>query len=307
VTRAEDPGRGKIMNSRLILRLAGCAVVIFLLAGVPALAAMGEWEDTVITDPDDDSDGDSDGGDAAGGTPVDAMIGASWNPTLTCDSPADDTGDLLVCMIATGTSGCGGHPYPTEQEPPGTQIGGEQFPVELEQNPPQSSGGCVVQHHTGNYLVWFVEPAGLEILREDLTEIDRLRIWESFPDITWLEAFVDRPDLVAEIKEIEAVPSSGVITVTLNGWAVSVQTALSNNARQLNRDLLRAIQRAGFRATYEPPYIVVERDFVSFKYGTGLKRVRMESTDPNIVSSEIALEPAESRPTLETDPPSLLR
>jgi hypothetical protein len=295
------------MNSYLILRFAGCAVVLFLLAGVPALAAMGQWEDTVITDPDDDSDGDSDGDsdDATAGEPVDAMIGASWNPTLTCDSPADDTGDLVVCMIATGTSGCG-HPYPTEYESPWTPIGGEQFPVELEQNPPQGSDGCVVVHETGNYLVWFREPSNLEILREDLTEIDKLRIWESYPEITWLEAFVDQPDLVAEIREIDAVPSSGVVTVTLNGWTVSVQTALSNNARQLNRDLLRAIQRAGFRATYEPPYIVVERDFRSYKFGTGLQRVRLESTDPNIVSSEIALEPAEDRPTLITDPPSLL-
>ena len=294
------------MNSRLILRIAGLAVVLFLLAGVPALAAMGQWEDAELPDPDDDSDGDSDGGDATSGEPVDAMIGASWNPTLTCDSPGDDTGDLVACMIATGASSCGGHPYPPEQEPPGTQIGGEQFPVELEQNPPQSSGGCVVEHHTGNYLVWFREPSNLEILREDLTEIERLRIWESYPEITWLEAFVDQPGLVAEIREIEAAPSSGVITVTLNGWPVSVQTGLANTARQLNRDLLRAIQRAGFRATYEAPYIVVERDFLSYKFGTGLKRVRLESTDPNIVSSEIALEPAEDRPTLITDPPSLL-
>jgi len=219
-----------------------------------------------------------------------------WNPTFACSNPIASGDDLVNCLFDSGPAGC--HSNPIEEPAPSGSMGGSPFPQEVEERPNGSDGGCLVAHETGNYWVEPLPsppPYGLHIRREDDSEIDRLHFWEDYPEIQWIEVFVDQPDRIARIGEITGTPSQGLIVVTLNGRIVPVDTAFANSAADVTQALVQAIQFEGFEVALVRPYIEVLRDA---RFDVGLTRVAFESTDPGIVQSEIALEPTRLRTPL---------
>ena len=275
------------MNSRPILTYVSCCVASLLLASMPSLAA------------------ETQGGPSGSIICESCSASADWNPTLVCDDPTSSLAELYSCMIGV-SGGCGGFPITTVGSGT-TGIGGLVPAEHLQSRNSLDEDGCLVTHHTGNYLVYFLPPAGLEIYREDFSEIDRLRFRENYPEIEWTEVHVNQPELVAEVQEFTEDPSSGVITLTLNDWPVRVQTAWSSTPSELTQALVKAVQDAGFDASYRRSFIVVAEDLRDPELPVGITRVRFESTDPNIVTSEIALEPRsvlDDELTLPVPPPA---
>jgi len=207
-----------------------------------------------------------------------------WNPTLSCDDP-----------FADGFATAGGQSNPNQ-------------PVIFQANPPAPDDDvCVVTHETGDYWVTRLpDPlVGLHIVRaEDESEIDRLHFTENYPELTWIEIEVDQPFLAAVIGEIEGTPTSGRIELTLNDRAVPVvQTVFHTDPREVSLALVAAIRQANFDVAYQRPYIVVLKDLDT---GSGLTKIRFESTDSGIVKSEIALdlwERSGPEPELRVPPP----
>jgi hypothetical protein len=219
-----------------------------------------------------------------------------WNPTFDCNDPISSGYDLVSCLFASGPAGCRSNPI--QEAPAPDPIGGSPGPIVLEEQPSGSEGGCLVPHETGNYWVTPLDsppPFGLHILREDLTEIERLHFWENYPEITWMEIYVEQPNLIARIGEMTGTPAGGQIIVTLNGRIVPVDTAFTDTASDVNQALVVAIAGARFKVAYDRPYIKVIRDEL---FDVGLTRVAFESTDSGIVQSEVYLEPARVGPNI---------
>ena len=251
-----------------IVRQAGVAALAMLLASSTTPASTASSDNTQSTC-------------------TDCTFLIDWNPTLECTEPFTDGADLQNCVLLSGPPGCGSHPIEEVETP--DPIGGGTFPEDIEQNPP-SGEGCVVPHETGNYIVFpFPPPFGLEILREDLTEIERLHFLEDYPEITWVEIHVPQPGLAARIGEITGTPSFGQIRLTLNGRLVEVvETVFEQDANDVTEAVVKAIRDARFTVRHVSPYIEVTWDeFLR----TGVTHVRLESTDPGIVRNEVALEP----------------
>jgi len=228
-------------------------------------------------------------------TCTDCTVLVDWNPTFDCSDPIADGDDLVSCLFESGPPGCHSNSIEEPTSPPDA-MGGSPFPQDLQERPDGSEESCLVSHETGNYWVTPLEdppPYGLNIRREDDTEIDRLHFWENYPEIRWIEVHVDRPDRIARIAEIVGTPSEGLIVVTLNGRIVQVDTAFENSAAEVTEALVQAMQFQGFEVALVRPYIEVLRDA---RFDVGLTRVAFESTDPGIVQSEIALEPPRLRP-----------
>jgi len=275
------------MRSRSIHRLAVIAAVGLLLASAPAWAATAQTENAQTN---------------CGN--CEALI--DWNPTLSCDDPFADGFDLMECILGSGPPGCG-----SNSNVPTTTAGGQSNPnqpVIFQANPPAPDDDvCVVTHETGDYWVTRLpDPlVGLHIVRaEDESEIDRLHFTENYPELTWIEIEVDQPFLAAVIGEIEGTPTSGRIELTLNDRAVPVvQTVFHTDPREVSLALVAAIRQANFDVAYQRPYIVVLKDLDT---GSGLTKIRFESTDSGIVKSEIALdlwERSGPEPELRVPPP----
>jgi hypothetical protein len=281
----------EVMKTRHVLLLIAVAMVVLQLTpGLTHAAsgkmgtAEGETEEPILDCEEEESSETAD---------EDCVVEARWNPVITCNpAPDDDIFDLLGCLITSGSPGC--QVGISTPEPP-TSIGGSEQPVNIQQvtNDPD---GCIVSHHTGNYLISpLVDFFGFSVFREDGTEIDHLVLLETIPGIRWTEIEVDQPGLVAIISGILERPAGGWLTVWLNDREFTISTFGYSSGGLLSRALAAAISANDFTVAFDRGTITVIRDN---KTGGGLKRVGMEIIDLAIIRTQLALEPAADRDDL---------
>jgi hypothetical protein len=140
----------------------------------------------------------------------------------------------------------------------------------------------------GVYLAQVTDPVTLDIRRTGGEEIDDLHFVENDRIIQSVTLTLDRPQLVAEIGDISQPPTFGAITVSLNDRRIVVGTAGKGSAATVNAALVQAIAAAGFQVDDAPPVIIVRRDL---RFNTGLTLLGLQSTDPAIFLSDLALVP----------------
>lgn len=159
----------------------------------------------------------------------------------------------------------------------------------------------------GVYVAEVTLPTDLGIRRTTGGDIDDLRFQEKDAGIQSTMISLLRPRLAAWIGTAWENPSNGVLIVTLNQQTVVVETSGKGSAAAVALALIEALQVAGFWVDYVPPFIVVRRNLAN---GEGITRLGLRSTDPAIVSSDLALLPeiplgsASSGPGPGSDPGS---
>jgi hypothetical protein len=243
------------------------------MASVPALAANGNGNNA------------EQGGGGEPCTENCPQAQVDWNPELVCTEPIQGISGLVDCLFVNG--GC--------DSPSQAQTGGDPNNQVLE----GTQEDCIILHPTGEYLVEPLGENGFKIrFAHTFEEIERIRFSENYPVISKISLEVDGPVLQAEIAEIQGTPTEGVITLTLNGRAVVVNTVRCPDDDCVTWELLSAIRQEDFGAGIQSDgagnlYIVVDWDSLLHR---GLFSVALESTDDGIVASEIALEPWGSVP-----------
>jgi len=129
-------------------------------------------------------------------------------------------------------------------------------------------------------------PFGLEILRANGRELDRLSLRENDPALQINTITVDFPGLLARIGRTRETPSGGAVIIRLNQVEIQVPTDAADSPATLDDKILNEILAAGFEAELGPEFLVVLRD----REGQSLRRVGIQSLDAAIVSSHIGLE-----------------
>jgi hypothetical protein len=140
----------------------------------------------------------------------------------------------------------------------------------------------------GVYVAEVTLPTELEIRRTAGGDIDDLRFRENDAGIQSATISLLRPRLAAWIGAVWETPSEGVLIVTLNQDTVVVETSGKGSAAAVALALIEALQAAGFWVDYVPPFIVVRRSLAT---GESITRLGLRSTDPAIISSDLALLP----------------
>lgn len=229
--------------------------------------------------------------DSSGAQPIPVPTSTAetgWNPQIQCTVETEDSVfDLLECLGAgiDPTFPCYSHPTPFTTAPSGSSG----HSVVLQQNPPQQT---YCPYARQDYWVsWLPAPRiGIQILRTDGSEVDSLFLRENDPNIQWTTLQVQRPGMVARIGEIQEAPSGGIISVRLNDRLPPIDVETTGmQAADVNSGLVGSIMFRGFRVRHESPYIVVSFD--RNNGGSSLTKVSFRSTDPQIVRSELRLEP----------------
>jgi hypothetical protein len=110
---------------------------------------------------------------------------------------------------------------------------------------------------------------------------------------------VDRPDLVGRIALLdENFTSTGYIQVTINQLTPVQVTTTGLAASKVDSLLITALVRQHYDIQVESAYIVVLHD----PTGATVRSVSYRTTDPQIVSSELRIEPLNPPPG-QTGPP----
>ena len=223
----------------------------------------------------------------------DDEAGGGWNPTFICPfGEADTLGSLLECL-ADGYDSQGPSCPPVTTENPTTTIGDYDQLQELQMNPP-SPDDCNDPMSREDYLVSPL-PApqwGIKIVRLDGTETDRLLAWENIAGILGINIQVNRDGLVARIARFTQRPSrsGGIITVSVNGYSVDLNTGLYKSADALSDSLAASYRQAGFEVVSHGDYLYIVSAPLSLGTITDLGMV---STDRTITSTDLALLPLE--------------
>jgi hypothetical protein len=237
-------------------------------------------------------DADTDGGEPTAGK----QIRSGWNPTFVCDvEPGDTLDDVLECL-ADGIAPPPSNPCPptTPDQPDAMGDDGSQHPVNVQMNVGGSDDDCSDPMDRSDFVVTRLPwpQHGIRILRidEPWLDIDRLLLWENDPGIQMIDLKVNREGLVARIGEFVERPSrtGGIVTVTLNGRSVYLNTALFRKAPDLSSELERQLRDAHFEVRRMKPYLVVTQDLVN---RSGITHLRLQSEDPGIATSDLALMP----------------
>jgi hypothetical protein len=190
-------------------------------------------------------------GDASGSTPAPAEgsdLMVSFNPTVAVQTQAGETLLSLLLRLVQGINEAG----------------------------------------QGVYTAEATLPMLLDIRRTTGGDIDDLRFRENDPGIQSVLLSLLRPKLAAWIGMVQQSPSAGVVVLTLNDQAITVETAGKGSADAVNLALVRVIQEAGFDVAFFPPFIVVLGHSGSAE---GLTSLGWRSTDPAITLSDLALLP----------------
>ena len=225
------------------------------------------------------------------------IFGSGWNPTFDCMVEEGDTMDDILDCLADGISNpppgnpCDG---PTTQDQPGTVLGNPGGPgqgTNIMQT--GGDGDCDNNPHDRDdfrvtRLPWPRHGIHIEFL--DGSEIERLLLWENDPAIQMTSIAVARDGLLGRIRNFTERPSrrGGIVTVTVNGHPVSINTALYRKADDLTDELRLRLKDAGFAVYSNSRYLVLT-------HGTrpeeSITSIKFESTDSNIASSDLALFP----------------
>jgi hypothetical protein len=221
----------------------------------------------------------------------DDEAGGGWNPTFICPFGAADTlGSLLECL-ADGYDSQGPSCPPVTSENPSTTIDDSGLPQDLQQNPP-SPDDCNDPMSREDYLVspLPVPQWGIKIVRLNGTETDRLMAWENIAGVLGINIRVMRDGLVARIARFTQKPSrsGGIITVSVNGYAVNLNTGLHKSADSLSDSLAAIYNQAGFKAVSHGEYLYIIGAPLSLGEITDLSMV---STDREITNTDLALLP----------------
>ncbi len=141
----------------------------------------------------------------------------------------------------------------------------------------------------GVYIALVVDPMTLDIERTTGEEIDDLHFVENDRGVQSVTLSLSRTQRIAQIGEIQQAPTIGTLVVTLNDRRVVVETTGKGSAAAVNAALVQAIRAAEFQVDYVSPMIIISRDLRS---GAGLTLLGLQSTDPGIFLSDLALVPA---------------
>lgn len=224
------------------------------------------------------------------------IFGSGWNPTFQCVVAEGDTMDDVLACLADGIANPPGTPCdgPTTQDRPGTVIedpNSPSGPTDVMMNP--DGDDCDNQPHDRDdfrvtRLPWPRHGIHIEFL--DGSEIERLLLWEDDPAIQMTSVAVARDGLIGRIGYFTERPSraGGIVTVTVNGHPVSINTALHRRAGDLTGELQQRLKAAGFMVYSDGRYLVVT---AGMRPEGNITSIKFESTDSSIASSDLALLP----------------
>jgi hypothetical protein len=139
--------------------------------------------------------------------------------------------------------------------------------------------------------LYVAQPAGadaFDVRRTSGEELDDIRIREDDPAIQSITVSLQRPGRTGQILVPFQTPGTGEIVVTLNDRTVRVPTDGLATTAELTEALLAAIWAADFAAEASSPLILVHFDR---RNGSGITRLGWRSTDPALVSSDVAILP----------------
>lgn len=221
----------------------------------------------------------------------DDEAGGGWNPTFICPfDEADTLGSLLECL-ADGYDNQGPFcPPVVTTTTPGPTIGSDQ-PQDIQQNPPGPTD-CNDPMSREDFLVTPLSAPlwGIKIVRLDGTETDRLMAWENIAGILGINLQVQRSGLVARIGRFTQRPSSsgGIITVSVNGFSLDLNSALYKSADALNDALMTGYRQAGYKVSSMDGYLYI---FATTPSMGGITNLGMVSTDKSVTYTDLALIP----------------
>ncbi len=221
-----------------------------------------------------------------------------WNPIVTCSvTPGGSIEELLYCLLDEIAT----------PPPPCPTLGG------LETHSP--GGGRLARRYAGepcsdpdsrqDFNVTLVPPPqyGVQILRLDGSEIERIALRENDPGIQTTELRNERPYRVARVRQIEETPEGGEVHIVVDDVEVTLSFGHGPVATQveINADMARGLRAGGLTIAYQAPYF-----FISNHTGIprGVHVLQYRSTDPGITRSDLALLPEDdpSVPTAESQP-----
>jgi len=238
-------------------------------------------------------------GDSSGNQPVptpESTAETGWNPTYSCNVPQGYSSiwDLLRCL--GGTIAPSFHCTPN---PDGTSS----LLIPAPCDPPLDPEDYEVTFSTPQNNPLGPPAYGIKIVRKvaenGSTEPYRFRLKENDPHIQWTRVHVDRPDLVGRIALLdENFTSTGYIQVTINQLTPVQVTTTGLAASKVDSLLITALVRQHYDIQVESAYIVVLHD----PTGATVRSVSYRTTDPQIVSSELRIEPLNPPPG-QTGPP----
>ncbi len=146
------------------------------------------------------------------------------------------------------------------------------------------------------------EPAHYDIWEGNQSgnEVDFLCVRESSPDIQSVEISIASSSLYGKFRKFEEDPTPGMgpgfgamwnVYVSVNGIEMEIE-AMDPTAGKLNSSILATLLASGIDAFMSGDYFVVTED----SFGREVTSIGLRSTNPNLISSEIALEP-DTEPT----------
>jgi len=212
-----------------------------------------------------------------------------WNPTVTCElEEGEGLEELLECLLNALA-----HPPPRcldtpSQPPPGG--GGVQH---VQQN--NDDDDCVHLMAREDFRTWLLEPEpwpyGIGIEYLDGSELKRLALRERNSGIPFICVGLQEDFRMARVKMILEEPSGrGAVILRLDDDEFRIETAGFPTSIELNAELLRRLNNAGFSVKVASPYFFISRNVPAGRAG-GIYYVEFGSTDGAIVGSDIALVP----------------
>ena len=127
-----------------------------------------------------------------------------------------------------------------------------------------------------------------DVVKGNGEELDNIQVIEDDGEIQSVRLHMNRGGLNALIGSFVENPSGGSVFITLNGRVLEVKTAGLGTAKATTLRILHTIQMAGFEAALGESFIVVHRDLTT---GRTINDLGMRSTDPALVTSNLALVP----------------
>jgi hypothetical protein len=125
--------------------------------------------------------------------------------------------------------------------------------------------------------------------------VPHLCLCENSPDVQYSLVEVDSGDYIGKLRKFSAssAPQGGGVTVYLNGVSATFSTTVTPPAsihRVLNERMREALEQLSEEVSETTRYFVIESQGPSRQ---PLLRVGMQSNDPGLIRSEVALDPPE--------------
>lgn len=209
----------------------------------------------------------------------------NWNPVVTCSiGPGQTVLDLLLCLENEIEN-----PPPVCPQSTTTSGGGGGGPVHFAENPPDCAE-YPLGRSDFNVTVLVPPPQrwGLEILRLDGGEIDRVAFRENDPGIQTTDLTINLPNRAAVFEMVTETPTGqGSVFLKVDSNVIEVTTA-GRTPLKINMALQSGVQALGYLMTVDGTKVTLYNRSGLYQ---GIRRIQFRSTDPGITKSSLELKP----------------